>query len=64
MVSITFHFLLDIKKEGEDCGHPPNGSICSRNEIYGLCGEGLVCLKFTDDCGPGICKKKTTSKID
>ena len=60
--SITFHFLLDVKQEGEECGFPPNGTICFPDDNYGICGKGLECEKFLNDCSPGICKKKTTGK--
>merc|ERR1712062_50653 len=53
-----------IKKEGEECGYPPNGIICSPGKNYGICGDGLECEKILDHCFPGICKKKTTGKID
>ena len=51
-----------MKKEGEDCGFPPNGTTCHPDVIIGLCGEGLECYKLRDDCSPGICKKTTTGK--
>ena len=62
MNTITFYLHLDLKKEGEDCGFPPNGTICHPDVTYGLCGEGLECYKLRDDCSAGICKKKPTGK--
>ena len=62
MDSITFHQLLDFKKAGEQCGFPPNGTICSSTGNYGICGDGLECEKLEKDCTPGICREKTTGK--
>ena len=57
----TFYQFQELKKEGEDCGFPPHGSICNPGVKYGICGKGLECFKEQEDCfSPGICKKKTS----
>ena len=70
MVLLTFHQRLDFKKEGEQCGFPPNtqiynianGTLCFQTVNYGMCGDGLECEKVAKDCSPGICREKTTGK--
>merc|ERR1719188_1754163 len=55
----------DLKKEGEQCGYPPNGTVCAHDHVYGICEEGLFCqIPWIQMCVPGICTKNETGKID
>lgn len=61
---ITFYQILDLKKEGEECGHKwMNGATCSDGLVYGICEEGLVCFVGNYGCAPGTCEKIITGKL-
>ena len=61
--SIAFYQFLDLKKEGEQCGYPPNGTVCAHDHVYGICEEGLFCqIPWIQMCVPGICTKNETGK--
>ena len=57
-----FYQFLDLKKEDESCGYPPNGTVCDPDRVYGICEEGLTCFSPFYDCRPGTCKKIETGK--